>query len=321
MRPRLLLFAALLALAANISSALEVPYLAGRVNDLGALLSPDAEARIEQQLAALEQDTGAQAAVLTVPSLEGDPLEDFSLRVVDTWKLGREGADDGVLLVIARQERQVRIEVGYGLEATLTDVGSKRILSNLVTPRFREGDFDGGVEAAVGAIAGAVRGQEDAIPLAATGGGDSAATPLGAKLAFVGIFVLVIGLFSLVAAATAGSGGWLLYVFLMPFYLAFPAAALGLTAGLVSLGVWIVGFPILRRLLKGTDMTRVFGSGRGGGWTPGSGRSRRSRSRNGWGGFGGGGFGGGGFGGGGFGGGGFSGGGGGFGGGGASGSW
>ena len=147
MRHRILTLSLVLALAAATAPALEVPYLAGRVNDLADLLSPGAEARIEEELAALERETGAQGAVLTVPSLEGDPLEDFSLRVVDTWKLGREGVDDGVLLVIARDERQVRIEVGYGLEATLTDVGSKRILSDVMTPRFRAGDFDGGVEA------------------------------------------------------------------------------------------------------------------------------------------------------------------------------
>lgn len=143
---RFLPFVLLLALAAGPSPALEVPYLSGRVNDLADLLNPGAEGRLEQTLGQLEQETGAQAAVLTIPSLEGDPLEDFSLRVVETWKLGREEADDGVLLLIARDDRKVRIEVGYGLEATLTDVQSKRIISNLMTPRFREGDFDGGVE-------------------------------------------------------------------------------------------------------------------------------------------------------------------------------
>ena len=308
---KILICSAVLALAAAAGLALEVPYLAGRVNDLADLLSPAAEARIEEQLAALERETGAQGAVLTVPSLEGDPLEDFSLRVVDTWKLGRKGVDDGVLLVIAREERQMRIEVGYGLEATLTDVGSKRILSDVMTPRFRQGDFDGGVEAGVAAIAATVRGQEDAIPLAASEASEPA--PLGLILAFGGLFVFVIGLFSLVAVTSPGFAGWLLYFFLMPFYLLFPAAALGPTVGFAALGFWIVAFPILHHFLKGKNIGRYLGSGRrGGSW------SRGGWSRGGFGGFGrsgGGGFSGGGFSGG------FSGGGGSFGGGGASGSW
>ncbi len=165
MKDKLLLAALVLLLLVNVPlGALEVPYLASRINDLADLLSPGAEQRLESTLAQLERDTGAQLAVLTVPSLEGEPLGDFSIRVLETWKLGRKGIDDGALLLIARDDRKIRIEVGYGLEPTLTDVACKRIISNLISPRFREGDFDGGVEAAANAIAGTVRGQEDLIP-------------------------------------------------------------------------------------------------------------------------------------------------------------
>ena len=151
-------------IVAATAAALDVPYLAGRVNDLAGLLSEGAKARLEEKLGRLEEQTGAQVAVLTIPSLEGDPIEDFSIRVVETWKLGREGEDDGVLVLIARDDRRMRIEVGYGLEAVLTDAQSRRIIDAVMTPRFRSGDFDGGVEAAVGAISGTILGEPGAIP-------------------------------------------------------------------------------------------------------------------------------------------------------------
>ncbi|MEM7354877.1 MAG: TPM domain-containing protein, partial [Acidobacteriota bacterium] len=94
--------------------ALEVPYLAGRVNDLAGLLDATVEQQIEAKLEQLEKETGAQVAVLTLASLEDEPVEDFALRVVETWKLGREGIDDGALLLISRDDRKIRIEVGYG---------------------------------------------------------------------------------------------------------------------------------------------------------------------------------------------------------------
>ena len=103
-------------------------------------------------------------AVLTISSLDGDPLEDFSMRVVETWKLGREDADDGVLILIARDERRMRIEVGYGLEGVLTDAQSGRIIDHLMAPRFREGDFNGGVGAAVEAVSSAIRGEPVDLP-------------------------------------------------------------------------------------------------------------------------------------------------------------
>ena len=150
----------LLLVVASSLAALEVPYLTGRVNDLAGLLDADARARLEQTLAAFEQETGSQVTVLTVSSLEGDPIEDFSIRVVDTWKLGREGVDDGALLLIAKSERRLRIEVGYGLEGALTDAQSRRILDRVITPRFRAGDFAGGIEAGVDSMLAVIRGEE-----------------------------------------------------------------------------------------------------------------------------------------------------------------
>ncbi len=128
-------------MASSAVLALEVPYLAGRVNDQANLLEDGFEGQLEERLRLLEEETGAQVAVLTIPSLEGDPLEDFSMRVVETWKLGRAGADDGVLILIARDERRMRIEVGYGLEPVLTDAEAGRIVSRMMAPKFRSGDL------------------------------------------------------------------------------------------------------------------------------------------------------------------------------------
>ncbi|HET9208994.1 MAG TPA: TPM domain-containing protein, partial [Thermoanaerobaculia bacterium] len=129
--PQVLLVLFLLVLA-PAAQAREVPYLSGRVVDEAAMIPADARQRIEQKLAAFEQRTGGQVAVLTIESLQGDPLEDFSLRVVETWKLGKSGKDNGVLFLVSEQDRQMRIEVGYGLEPELTDAESGRILDNVV---------------------------------------------------------------------------------------------------------------------------------------------------------------------------------------------
>ena len=138
--------------------ALSVPELTGRVNDYAALLTPATEARIDALLTRLERDTGAQVVVLTIDSLQGEPLEDYSLRVAETWKLGRADADDGALLLIAKNDRKMRLEVGYGLEPVLSDVMSRRILDQILRPSFRAGDFDGGIERAVEAMDGLIRG-------------------------------------------------------------------------------------------------------------------------------------------------------------------
>jgi uncharacterized protein len=152
---------ALVLSVAAIGRALEPPPLEGRVNDLAGLLDDAARERIEQQLAQLEQDTGAQVAVLTVPSLEGGSLEDLSLRVVEAWRLGREGVDDGALLVVAVGERQLRLEVGYGLEGVLPDAIARRIVDGVIVPRLQQGDFAGGIEAGLASVAARIRGESD----------------------------------------------------------------------------------------------------------------------------------------------------------------
>ena len=290
---------ALLALVLSVpklATALEVPYLAGRVNDQANLLDDAFQNQLEERLKKLEEDTGAQVVVLTVPSLEGDPLDDFSMRVVETWKLGRSGADDGVLILIARDERRMRIEVGYGLEPVLTDAQAGRIIDRLMAPRFRAGDFDGGVDAAVEAVSSAIRGEPVELPAESSKSGGFNPGAL--------IFFLFFGLpFINAALRSRGAAGWFLGLFLTPFFFIFPAALFGVKVGLIAAALWLSFFFVLRLILPKTPVGSGGSTSRGGVfWGPFIG------------GGGGGGFGGGGFGG-------FSGGGGSFGGGGASGGW
>lgn len=117
-----------LLLAPCAAAALQVPPLKGRINDYAGILSPEAERRIEAASKQLEESDSTQVVVLTVPALDGDSIEDFSIRVAERWKIGRKGFDNGVILVVARDDRKVRIEVGYGLEGRLTDLMSGRII-------------------------------------------------------------------------------------------------------------------------------------------------------------------------------------------------
>lgn len=300
------LFAILFALPVAVAVAAAekpVPFLSGRVVDEAGMIPADVRQRIEQKLAAFEQRTGIQVAVLTVDSLDGAPIEDYSMRVVETWKLGKKGKDNGVLLLVSKQDRKLRIEVGYGLEGQLTDLKSGRITDNVIRPDFQKGDFGAGIEHGVDAI------------LAALGGGEVPAGPPAAEArkerapaGFILLLVLVLGTFSLLALTTRGVHSWFLYLFLMPFYAIFPGFLFP-GIGIAGLIAWAVLFPIFKLLFFRAGTGGRFGGGRGpwgGGFWGGGG---------GFGGFGGGGgsWGGGG--------GGFSGGGGGFGGGGASGSW
>ncbi|MFH1177328.1 MAG: TPM domain-containing protein, partial [Acidobacteriota bacterium] len=239
-------FSALLAAAVG---ALDVPFLVGRVNDHAQMIPPPARARLEQRLASLEQATGAQLAILTVDSLEGEVLEDFSLKVAETWKLGGKERDDGLLLLIARRERKMRLEVGYGLEARLPDVACNRIINNILQPRFRQGQFGPGIEEAVAAIGAALKGEAPVAPEAAPGRSELGSEPLAVRLAVLLFFGGLIGLFSLVAVFTTGFASWLLYFFLMPFYLIFPALA-GAVVGFLILLAWVIGFPVAKILLR-----------------------------------------------------------------------
>ncbi|HEB88037.1 MAG TPA: TPM domain-containing protein, partial [Deltaproteobacteria bacterium] len=135
------------------AAAFEVPPLRSAVTDLAGLLSPTTRQQLEAALRYLHEAGGTQLAVLTLPDLGGLTIEQASIRIVDQWRLGSEEADNGVLLLVARKERKVRIEVGQGLEGALTDAYAKRIIDEAITPLFRAGDFDGGIVVGVYQIA------------------------------------------------------------------------------------------------------------------------------------------------------------------------
>jgi len=282
-------------LAATAARALDVPPLRGRVNDLAGLLPPDRAAGLEQKLAAFERESSHQLVLLTVPSLDGEPIEDFSMRVSEAWKPGHKGLDNGILVVIAPRDRQARVEVGYGLEGVVPDAVANRVLQQRMFPLFREGRMADGVEAGLDALMSAARGEQ--IP--AERRPDEPQGRRGERDPFS------ILLFAVVLGALAGA----------PFRRGRlrPLGALvggGIAGGLAWLILSSIGLSAVAALLGG--VFGFLGPGAGGGLP-------RNRYGYGRGGFGSGGWGGG-FGGG-DGGGGFSGGGGGFGGGGASGRW
>jgi uncharacterized protein len=151
--------ALLLCWAFAAAADVAVPPLSGRVVDQTGTLSSDDVARLTQTLRGLELRKGSQIAVLIVPTTEPETIEQYAIRVAEAWKIGRKKVDDGALLVVAKDDRKLRIEVGYGLEGALTDVTAKRIIDEIITPKFRSGDFAGGISDGVDRIIGVVDGE------------------------------------------------------------------------------------------------------------------------------------------------------------------
>jgi uncharacterized protein len=149
----------LVALAGQYALALEVPAYHGYVNDYADMISPAMEAKLNQALQAFNLTDSTQVAVLTIPSLDGDALEDFSVRTASKWQIGQKNKDNGVLLLVSKNDHKIRIEVGRGLEPVLTDLLTGRIVDNLISPYFKSGRFDDGFASGVGAIIQASRGE------------------------------------------------------------------------------------------------------------------------------------------------------------------
>jgi uncharacterized protein len=290
-----------------IALAISIPPLTGRIVDNADMLSPDQEASLTRKLADIEQKTSVQIVILTIPSLEGEPIEDYSIRVGDQWKIGQKKIDNGAIIVVSKAERKVRIEIGYGLEPVITDGMAGTIIRDRLAPRFRENDFYGGLNAAVD---GLVLAAKKEYPETGTGAQPQSGPPqkdvgslavalfFGAMIWFsvAGIFASRGCLAYAVSALTGGAllPGALLFSGWMPPVSFLIAAPVGAVLGL-----------LFTPLLKSMRNSRGSGRWNRSTWTypyfPGSGRGDR---------WGGGGFGGG-----------FGGGGGRFGGGGASGSW
>ena len=154
-------FAAVLFILFSFSAlqALDVPLLKGRVNDYASMFSNEARIRIETKLKALEDTDSTQVVVLTINTLNGDVLEDLSMRIAESWKIGQAGKDNGVILLVVKNDNRLRIEVGYGLEGVLTDAVCGRIIDSIMVPNFRVGNFDAGIENAIDAIVTIVNGE------------------------------------------------------------------------------------------------------------------------------------------------------------------
>jgi uncharacterized protein len=153
---------ALLFSAASLS-ALEAPEMAGPVNDLAGIMTAESRQSLVEYLSAVNSQTGVQVGVLTVPSLQGDSIEAFSMRTAEKWKLGQKGKDNGALLVVAARDKALRIEVGYGLEPELTDVKCGLIIRSVIAPAFRDGDYSRGITEGVRNIVGIATGNAEIV--------------------------------------------------------------------------------------------------------------------------------------------------------------
>ncbi len=273
----------------SAAAAVPVPALIGHVTDQTGTLTAEQKTALEQTLQVFEARKGSQLAVLIVATTAPETIEQYALRVVELWKLGRKKVDDGAILVVAKDDRAVRIEVGYGLEGALNDAVSKRIVSETITPRFQQGDFNGGITAGVGKIIGVVDGE----PLPASAAKRTVNAPeISQYVPIIFMLALVVG-----GVLRTAIGR-------------FPGALV--TGGAVAVVAWLIAGAVSIGLVAGVIalLFTLLGGGMGG---HGIGGYRGGHG----GGLGTGGFRGGGLGGGG----GFSGGGGGFGGGGATGRW
>lgn len=141
------------------ATAFDVPPVQGYVNDFAGLLSPAAKSQIETYLRNFDASDSTQVVVVTVPNLQGEPIDMVALQIAEAWKIGQKGKDNGALLLIGKEDRKMRIEVGRGLEGKLTDLLAGRIVDNEIAPRFKQGDFEGGIAAGVSAIVQSVRGE------------------------------------------------------------------------------------------------------------------------------------------------------------------
>jgi uncharacterized protein len=168
-----------------------VPALTGRVVDQAGILSDNDESRLTNKLRDFETKTGIQLVIVTLPSLQGHPIEDWGLTFGRTWGIGQKGKDNGALLIVAPNDRELRIEVGYGLEGTLPDATANAIIRNVIVPRFKAGDMAGGISDGVNAIMAALTGSgEDFTPSPRRAVGQTVSQWI--PVLFVGLFVILV---------------------------------------------------------------------------------------------------------------------------------
>ena len=215
------MLALLILIPALALAAPKFPALTGRVVDNARLLSPAAESRLTGELEALEQKTGRQLVVATVPDLQGYEIEDYGYQLLRTWGIGRKAQDDGAILIVAPSERKVRIEVGYGLEPVLTDALSSVIIQRSILPAFKAGNYEKGIVDGTGAIVAQLGLPEEearaqaaqAITVRADQGSNKGGIPFGAIVAIVIVFWVLSGVMRVFGGRRRGGGSglwWLL---------------------------------------------------------------------------------------------------------------
>ncbi len=244
----------------HVASCIDIPYLTGRVNDNAGILSEHTLTLLSEKLKEHEERTTNQVVILTMASLQGESIEDYSNKVFIEWKLGQSDKDNGILIVVVPDEKRMRIEVGYGLEATMPDILASRIIREIMAPRFREGDFDGGIMEGALAVLSVLEGQElpvavdsDEASNSSSGLSDLESTEMSlAGRILLGAFIFgIIGLFTVVGILTPGFG-WFLYLFLIPFWACFPIIILGTRGALVCLIIYLIAYPIAKLYIRTT---------------------------------------------------------------------
>ena len=255
-----------------VEGLLPVPPLQARLTDLTGTLTADQQAGLEQSLRAFEAKKGTQIAVLIVPSTKPEEIEQYALRVVEQWKLGRKKVDDGALLLIAKDDRTLRIEVGYGLEGVLNDATAKRIVSEVITPPLKQGDYFGGVSAGIDQMIRVIDGEPLPEPKRGTAG-----LPVGQNIGQLLPMLFVVAL--LVGGVLRKTLGRI------------PGALV--TGGLLGLAGWFFAGALLAAALAGGAAFLItllgVGMGRHGGMYGGGFYGGMGGGRSGGGGFGGGG--------------------------------
>lgn len=255
----------LLFVSCNLRAELvSIPVLQKRVTDLTQTLTLEQQNQLEAKLAAFEQQKGSQIAVLIVPTTAPEAIEQYSIRVVDAWKLGRAQQDDGVLVLVAKDDRKMRIEVGYGLEGVIPDLIAKRIISEVMAPHFRQGDFYGGINNATDKLIGLVSGEQLLAP--------NPSKPKGDNFWDV-LYLLLIGGFVVGGILRAIFGNFLGGVL--------NGGAIGLLAWLIGGGVFVaIALGIVAFFITFTGVSGLghagglgggYGGGRTGGWSGGGG--------------------------------------------------
>ncbi len=237
----LLIFTVLLA-AAPFLPALEIPALRGRVNDYADMISSAVESLLDQKLRALEESDSTQVVILTIPSLEDESLEEYSIRVAETWGIGQKEYDNGALLFVSKNDRKVRIEVGYGLEGVLTDLLAGRIIDYEIVPNFKAGRFDKGFVAGIEAITRAVKGEYQGTGTSVRRSGISRIR--GGVMPFI-VLIIILSILGSKRRIIGGIGGALLLPLVAWFALPFGLAIIlfmipfGFLGGLILPGMFL----------------------------------------------------------------------------------